>query len=53
MREYLVIDSAVSVDQLRLRLKSSEFEQYGEPLIPEYVYEVIRKLPKFSAMRVS
>ncbi|KAI9790491.1 MAG: hypothetical protein M1833_001930 [Piccolia ochrophora] len=51
MREFAVIDSAVSVDQLRMRLKDPELEQYGEPLIPEYVYEVIRQLPRFSSMR--
>ncbi|KAI9716526.1 MAG: hypothetical protein M1812_005257 [Candelaria pacifica] len=51
MREYPVIDSAVSVDQLRMRLKDSELEQYGEAFIPEFVYEVIRRLPRFSTMR--
>ncbi|KAI9815757.1 MAG: Ubiquitin carboxyl-terminal hydrolase 10 [Pycnora praestabilis] len=51
MREYLVIDAAVSVDRLRMRLKDSELEQYGEAFIPEFVYEVIRKLPRFSTMR--
>lgn len=53
MREYPVIDSAVSMEQLRLRLKGKELEQYGEPFIPEYVYDVIKKLPRFSSMRVS
>lgn len=53
MREFGVIDSATSVAQLRLRLKDSELEQYGEPMIPEYVYEVIKRLPRFSSMRVS
>ena len=53
MREFPVIDSAVSVKQLRMRLKDSELEQYGESFIPEYVYEVIRRLPRFSSMRVS
>lgn len=53
MQEYPVIDSASSVDQLRLRLKDSELEQYGEPFIPEYVYEAIKRLPRFSSMRVS
>ena len=53
MREFSVIDAALSVDQLRLRLKDNELEQYGEAFIPEYVYDVIRQLPRFSTMRVS
>ena len=53
MREFPVIDAAASVDQLRMRLKDNELEQYGEAFIPEYVYEVIRRLPRFSSMRVS
>ncbi len=52
MREFSVIDAAVSVDQLRMRLKDNELEQYGEAFIPEFVYEVIRRLPRFSSMRV-
>lgn len=52
MREFPVIDAAVSADQLRMRLKDNELEHYGEPFIPEYVYEVIRRLPRFSSMRV-
>lgn len=52
MREYKVIDSATSVDQLRRRLKNEELEQYGEPFTPEFVYEAIRKLPRFASMRV-
>ncbi|KAI0473228.1 cysteine proteinase [Xylariaceae sp. FL0804] len=50
-REYKIIDSAVSVDQLRMRLRSEELEQYGEPFTPEFVYEAIRKLPRFASMR--
>lgn len=53
MREFPVIDAAASVDQLRMRLKENELEQYGEAFIPEFVYEVIRRLPRFSSMRVS
>ncbi|KAI9790672.1 MAG: hypothetical protein M1835_000812 [Candelina submexicana] len=51
MREFPVIDSAVSVEKLRMRLKDSELEQYGEAFTPEFVYEVIRRLPRFSTMR--
>ena len=53
MREFSIIDAAASVDQLRMRLKDNELEQYGEAFIPEFVYEVIRRLPRFSSMRVS
>ncbi|KAL9095969.1 MAG: hypothetical protein Q9165_001967 [Trypethelium subeluteriae] len=51
MREFNVIDSAVSVEQLQKRLKDSELEQYGEAFVPEYVYDVIKQLPRFSSMR--
>ncbi|KAL9082540.1 MAG: hypothetical protein Q9159_006341 [Coniocarpon cinnabarinum] len=51
MNEYSVIDSASSVEQLRLRLKDAELEQYGEAFIPEYVYEAIKNHPRFSSMR--
>jgi len=53
MREFSIIDSAVSVEQLRMRLKDNELETYGEAFIPEYVYDVIKRLPRFSTMRVS
>ncbi|KAL9631208.1 MAG: hypothetical protein Q9204_004340 [Flavoplaca sp. TL-2023a] len=51
MQEFPVIDSAESVEKLRLRLRKGEIEQYGEAFIPEFVYEVIRRLPRFSSMR--
>lgn len=53
MREFSVIDSAASVEQLRMRLKSEELEHYGEPFTPEFVYDAIRKLPRFAGMQVS
>ena len=53
MREFRIIDAAVTVDQLRMRLKDDELEQYGEAFIPEFVYEIIRRLPRFASMRVS
>ena len=53
MREFPIIDSAASVEQLRMRLKDNELEQYGEAFIPDFVYEVIRRLPRFASMRVS
>jgi hypothetical protein len=52
MREYPVIDSAVSVEKLRMRLKQGELEDYGEAFVPEFVYDVTKHLPRFSAMRV-
>ncbi|KAL8996650.1 MAG: hypothetical protein Q9169_003874 [Polycauliona sp. 2 TL-2023] len=51
MQEFPIIDSAESVEKLRLRLRKGEIEQYGEAFIPEFVYEVIRRLPRFSSMR--
>jgi len=53
MREFKVIDSAESVEKLRMRLKDTELEQYGEQFTPEYVYNVIKRLPRFAHMRVS
>jgi ubiquitin carboxyl-terminal hydrolase 10 len=53
MREYPIIDSAPTVEQLKLRLKEGELEQYGEPFTPDFVYNVINRLPRFSTMRVS
>lgn len=53
MQEFHIIDSAESVEKLRLRLRNDEIEQYGEAFIPDFVYEVIRRLPRFSSMRVS
>ncbi|KAJ5661705.1 uncharacterized protein N7477_009321 [Penicillium maclennaniae] len=51
MREFRVIDAATSEEQLRMRLKPNELEQYGEPFVPEFVYEMIRQLPRFRDMR--
>lgn len=53
LHEFHVIDSTESIEKLRLRLRKEELEQYGEAFIPEFVYEVIRRLPRFSSMRVS
>ncbi|RKF73200.1 putative ubiquitin carboxyl-terminal hydrolase 3 [Golovinomyces cichoracearum] len=51
MREYSVINSGISADQLRTRLKEGELEQYGDPFIPDFFYNVINRLPRFSSMR--
>jgi ubiquitin carboxyl-terminal hydrolase 10 len=53
MREYKIIDSASTVEKLRLRLKEGELEQYGDSFTPDFVYNVINRLPRFSSMRVS
>lgn len=53
MREFKVLASAESVDVLRSLLRQEQLEQYGDPVTPDYVYEVIRKLPRFASMRVS
>jgi hypothetical protein len=53
MQEFETIDSAVSAEQLRRRIKADELEQYGDQFTPEYVYDVIRRLPRFASMRVS
>jgi ubiquitin carboxyl-terminal hydrolase 10 len=53
MREYSVIDSAPTVEQLRLRLKEGELEQYGESFTPDFVYDVMKRLPRFVTMQVS
>jgi ubiquitin carboxyl-terminal hydrolase 10 len=52
MRDFKVIDSAAGVEKLRLRLKDAELEQYGDPLSPEYVYDAIKRLPRFDHMKV-
>lgn len=53
MREFKVIDSATSVEKLRMRLKEGELEKYGDAFTPDFVYNVINRLPRFSSMRVS
>lgn len=51
-REFGLIASAGSAELLRKRLRNEELERYGEPFIPEFVYDAIRKLPRFASMRV-
>ena len=53
MREFKVLDSAASAEQLKKRIRSEEYEKYGEPFTPEFVYDAIRTLPRFASMRVS
>lgn len=51
MRDFKIIDSAETPEKLCMRLKDTELEQYGDPLAPEYVYDVIRRLPRFENMK--
>ncbi|KAJ5539260.1 hypothetical protein N7513_007592 [Penicillium frequentans] len=51
MREFRVIDAATSEEQLKMRLKPNELEKYGDAFVPEFVYEMIRQLPRFRDMR--
>jgi len=51
MQEFNVLASAESPEALRKVLKQDQLETYGDPVTPEYVYDVIRKLPRFSGMR--
>lgn len=53
MREYKVLKSATSVEQLRRSLKADDLDKFGEPFTPEFVYDAIRQLPRFASMRVS
>lgn len=53
MREFKVLARAESVEALRAMLNQQQLEQYGEPVTPEYVYDAIRKSPRFQSMRVS
>lgn len=48
MREFRVITK-----DGRSRIRSDDLEAMGEPFAPENVYETIRKLKRFSHMRVS
>lgn len=51
VREFAVLETASSRESLRARLRNEQLEKYGEAFIPEYVYDVIRRLPRFSSMR--
>ncbi|KAI0196970.1 cysteine proteinase [Astrocystis sublimbata] len=51
LREYKVMHSAASEDQLRKRLRNEELEQYGDAFIPEIVYDAMKRLPTFASMQ--
>ena len=53
MREYRIIGSATSAEQLRSRLKDGELEKYGDAFTPNFVYDVMKRLPRFVHMEVS
>lgn len=52
MQEFKVLHSAVSVDQLKGRLRNEELEKYGDALTLEFLYDAIRKVPRFASMEV-
>jgi hypothetical protein len=47
MREFRIITS-----DPKSKIKTDDLEALGEPFAPEYFYETIRKLKRFSHMRV-
>lgn len=51
MREFKVLANGETAEKLRKVLKQEQFEQYGDPITPDYVYEAIRSLPRFQGMR--
>ncbi|RMZ75418.1 hypothetical protein DV738_g5499, partial [Chaetothyriales sp. CBS 135597] len=51
MQEYPVLESAPSAEQLCKSLKPDDYEKYGDPFVPEYVYSAIGPLPRFRDMR--
>lgn len=53
MREYPTITSAETVDKLKRQLRPEDSGDYGEQFAPDFVYDVVNKLPRFASMRVS
>ncbi|KAG9246439.1 putative ubiquitin C-terminal hydrolase [Calycina marina] len=51
MREFTVIDTASSVEQLKKRLKPIELEQYGNDLNPASVFDAMKAIPRFVDMQ--
>ncbi|RMZ92203.1 hypothetical protein DV736_g582, partial [Chaetothyriales sp. CBS 134916] len=51
MQEYPVLESGPSAEQLRRCLKPDDYDKYGDPFVPEYVYSAITPLPRFREMR--
>lgn len=52
MREFPTLDSAATVSQLQSQLKNkkTEIEKYGDAFTPDFVYDIIRQLPRFKSM---
>ncbi|CAD6499409.1 BgTH12-03525 [Blumeria graminis f. sp. triticale] len=51
IHEYSVIEPATSLDQSRIHSKQGQVDKYGEPFTPDFFYNVINQLPRFSSMR--
>lgn len=51
MQEFSVIDSAKTAEQLKLRLKKAELEQYGKDLNPVSIYDAMKRIPRFVNMQ--
>lgn len=51
MQQFPIVDSAISVEQLRLRLKNSELEQFGDAFTPDFVYDAMKRVPSFESMQ--
>ena len=52
MQEFSVIDAAKTAEQLKLRLKKSELEQFGKDLNPVSIYDAMKRIPRFVDMQV-
>lgn len=52
MREFPTLASATTVTHLQTQLKEkkTELEKYGESFTPDFVYDIIRQLPRFASM---
>lgn len=51
MREFRVLGPAAS-PPVASNLKAQDLELFGEPFVPEFLYEVIRNTKRFAHMRV-
>ncbi|KFA61405.1 hypothetical protein S40285_03608 [Stachybotrys chlorohalonatus IBT 40285] len=50
MRDFNVLQTAASADQLQKVLKMEDLEKYGESFTPEFVYDAIRSHQRFDNM---
>lgn len=51
MREFPTLDSATTSEDLQKKIKTSQLEKFGDAFTPDFVYDVIRTLPRFASMR--